>query len=65
MTESYCMNCGDTFDREYSHMDTICDFCCSAIEPLSPLKECTDCGVEHYSSDNKSACSDCLNNPYL
>lgn len=42
MTESYCMNCGDTFDREYSHMDTICDFCCSAIEPFSSLKESTD-----------------------
>lgn len=48
MTESYCMNCGDTFDREYSHMDTICDFCCSAIEPFSSLKESTDSDIKFY-----------------
>lgn len=65
MAEANCMNCGDSFDPEHSHMDYVCDFCISTNEDHPTLQEYIDCGVEHYSSDNKSACTDCLNNPYL
>ncbi len=51
MCEVYCMNCGDTFDREHSHMDTICDFCCSTSEVFSSLKECTDKECTDYIDD--------------
>lgn len=57
MAEAECMNCGDSFYPEDSFSDHICNFC--------HYQECIDCGVEHYSSDNKSACTDCLNNPDL
>lgn len=59
MAEENCMNCGDSFDPEHSHVDNVCDFCIPNNE--EDLKQCSVCGSEFFTNelDHFSTCTDC------